>query len=198
MSATPAAPTEGGTPSNVLLLAPPFGQREERLCGELLRPPTDGQFDFVFCCLGSPAEKLDDRVEHAGIEPASTTVVDVDAAARSAAAASAPDHHRSVDVERIQDPGDLLAIGRALSGRLDGEGDPVVCVDSLTDLLQYSSDRELFRFLDVLTDAVERSGGIAHYHMDPEAHDPETIRTLEVQFDAVIDPRESRDRTGEP
>lgn len=148
----------------------------------------------MFCCFRSSAAALDVWDEHVGLEPASKTVIDVDAGARSAPTAGATADRTTV--ERVADPTDLLTIGRLLSRRLDRPGESVLCFRSLTDILQYVEEGVVFRFLDVLTDAVERSDAVAHYHVDPDAHEHETLRTFEVHFDAVIDPREDSDGEG--
>jgi hypothetical protein len=45
---------------------------------------------------------------------------------------------------------------------------------------------DVISFLDAVTTAVADADAKAHYHLDPMAHDSETIWTLEELFDASI------------
>lgn len=179
--------------SNVLLLAPTVGQSEATACGRL-SSATDPETSHLVLVSGlkSPTEQLADWDEHAGARPAETTVVDVSGSARSATAAQSggSDLWPEVTVERVPG-GDLLALGETIDSVLTRSCEPpLVCVRSVTDLLQSADEDDVFRFLEVLTGTVDRAGGTGHYHLDPDVHDPETVRTLAVLFDAVVDLRE--------
>jgi hypothetical protein len=63
----------------------------------------------------------------------------------------------------------------------------VFCFDGVTSLLQYADLQRAFRFLHVVTGRVKTVGGVGHYHLDPEAHDTQTLATLKGLFDAVIE-----------
>lgn len=92
-------------------------------------------------------------------------------------------------VRGVTDPGDLTGIGIAVSEFLDdlpSSADPVVCVDSLTTLLQYSSPERTFRFLQVLFGRVLAADGAVHCHADPAAHDDAVLDQLRDLFDDVV------------
>lgn len=200
MSTTPDSDSEGGgRPSNVLLLAPTMGEYEDRMCGQLLdEPVTDGAHTVLVACRESPDDRLDVRDEQVGPVHGETTVVDVEAVARSAAAATGgqsggPTPDRSdVRIESVSDPTDLIDLGTTLDTclrRPTGSCETVLCFHSLTDLLQYTDRREVFKFLEVLTGNVDRAGAVAHYHLDPSAHDEETIETIAALCDETLDAR---------
>jgi hypothetical protein len=65
-----------------------------------------------------------------------------------------------------------------------------VCFNSVTSLLQYADLQRAFRFLHVVTGRVKTVGGVGHYHLDPDAHDSQTLATLKGLFDAVVEVEE--------
>ncbi len=88
-------------------------------------------------------------------------------------------------------PADLASVGIELSDLLStldasGEAGTAVCFDSLTALLEHTDLQQAFRFPHVVTDRVESAGAVGHYHVDPDAHDRETLATLEGLLDAVV------------
>ena len=72
----------------------------------------------------------------------------------------------------------------------DSDEDISFCFNSITSLLQYADVQRAFRFLHVVTGRVKTVGGTGHYHLDPEAHDRQTLATLKGLFDAVIEVNE--------
>jgi hypothetical protein len=93
-------------------------------------------------------------------------------------------------VERVPES-DLLGLGETLDAALSRSDRPTtLCTWSVSDLLQSADLESVFRFLEVLTRNVHRTGGVAHYHLTTDVHDPETVETLETLFDAVLDLRE--------
>lgn len=90
-----------------------------------------------------------------------------------------------------QSPEDLTGIGITVSERLTEWHDPLgdgslFVFDSLTVLLQYVELKRAFRFLHVLANRVKSTDTVAHYHLDPGAHDAQTIATLSSLFDTVV------------
>jgi len=94
-------------------------------------------------------------------------------------------------VERVGSPGDLTTLGVRITERLDAwETGPtdhrtVVCFDSVSTLLQYTDFQGAYKFLDALVNYVEDAGAIAHFHMDPGAHDEQTVDGLRQLFHSV-------------
>lgn len=90
----------------------------------------------------------------------------------------------------VSDPGNLTAIGlaverclstRAAADRVD------VCFDSLTTLLYYVEIRQPFRFLHALLPTIHDGGGVAHFHVDPAAHDGRARAVVRSLFDAAFE-----------
>jgi len=91
-----------------------------------------------------------------------------------------------------QSPESLTGIGITVSERLTGwhdatpGADTLFLFDSLTVLLQYVELKRAFRFLHVLVNRVKATDTVAHYHLDPGAHDAKTVATLSSLFDTVV------------
>jgi hypothetical protein len=64
-----------------------------------------------------------------------------------------------------------------------------VCFGSLTKLLQYVDLKTAFRFLHVMTRQVKQVGAVAHFHIAPDAHDEQTLATIQSLFDRIVDGR---------
>lgn len=178
---------------NVLLLAPPMDACAEDGCVDLLtrRAPADEDVLYV-TFVQSPDERLDAWGARMGDDrPASVGFVDVGDPSRSAAAAGRTDGGPGspVSVQSVSSPGNLTDLGIKISDFLtDWEADgrhTAVCFHSLTTLLQYADVQRAFRFLHVLTGRVRSIDGSAHYHMDPSAHEEQTVNTLTTLFDGV-------------
>jgi hypothetical protein len=136
---------------------------------------------------------LDEWREHVGRPPAETAVVSVDDGTRSATSGAGPATYGGDGIEAavttVESPDDLTGLGIAVGGQLkrwEGSAAPtLITLDSLTVLLQYVDLKRAFRFLHVMVNRVKGAGGVGHYHMDPAAHDDQTVATLASVFDAV-------------
>lgn len=89
----------------------------------------------------------------------------------------------------ISNPADLTGLEIAVAEFLSewaGDGrETVVCVDSLTVLLQYAELPAAFRFLNSLTSRVWHADATMHVHLDPAAVDDRVLATVAPLFDAV-------------
>ena len=174
--------------SNVLLLAPSLGGKSSEICFDLITqtPPSETNV-LAITFKDTPQEWVDDWMDHEGVSPVRGGVVSV---GQGEATVDDP----SWAAKTIENPSDLTGIGIELSELLSGmataadEDEHIaVCFDSITSLLQYADLQRTFRFLHVVTGRVKTVGGVGHYHLDPEAHDTQTIATLKGLFDAVIE-----------
>ncbi|WP_445677853.1 DUF7504 family protein [Salinarchaeum laminariae] len=67
----------------------------------------------------------------------------------------------------------------------------VVCLNSLTTILQYADDGPALAFLRELLDHCEVAGALTHVHLDPSAIDEQTIEGVRGQVDETVRPDES-------
>jgi hypothetical protein len=95
-----------------------------------------------------------------------------------------------VRVETVGDAEDLTGIGIAVTQLVKqaarSDVPTVVCFDSLTPLLQYSDVERCYRFLDTTTSRLNQVCAVSHAHIDPAAHDEQTLQQLASVFDAVV------------
>lgn len=174
--------------SNVLLLAPSLGSHGTDAGLRLLtRTPPEQTNVLAVSYVDTPAEFVGRWNDAAGAAPARggfVTVGEADSSLDDPAWA----------VRAVENPSDLTGVGIELSELLSGMASAVgddehiaFCFNSVTSLLQYADVQRTFRFLHVVTGRVKTVGGFGHYHLDPEAHDRQTLATLKGLFDAVVE-----------
>jgi len=177
---------------NVLVCCPSFTREEPRACLDLLTP--EGSTDVHALSVlftQSPGDHVDTWQRIAGACPTRMRIVavDADADARSNREVGAADADRAV--ERVGSPHNLTRLGVRITDYLD-EWDSstdrriVVCFQSLTALLQYVDLESAVAFLEVVTARCAATGAVAHYHLDPEAHDEATIDRLSELFETAL------------
>lgn len=183
--------TELSEVSNVLLMAPSLGGQGQEVCLNLLSqtPPSETNV-LTITYTDTPPEWVEHWTDHAGVSPVRGGVVSI-----GQAEASVDDP--SWAVKTVENPSDLTGIGIELSELLSGmataaadDEEIAICFNSVTSLLQYADLQRAFRFLHVVTGRVKTVGGVGHYHLDPEAHDRQTLATLKGLFDAVVEVNE--------
>lgn len=95
-----------------------------------------------------------------------------------------------ITVETVQGAGNLTRIGVTISKYLSdwNEAGRSVgfCFESITPMLHYMEVQQVYRFLHQLTGQLRAMDAIAHYHMDPAAHDDVEIPRFKTLFDAVV------------
>lgn len=183
---------------NVLLLAPSLGDEDSEACSSLLSlAPADRT--NVLCVTFN--QTPDARIEHwradgGPTEPANLGFVVVGEGVRSAAAAGPaaegpPGDDLGPTVVSVSSPADLTGIGIKLGDFFSDWADDgnrlLLCFHTLTTFLQYAELRTVYRFIHVLTGRVRSAGGVAHYHLDPSAHDEQTVNSLLGLFDAAVE-----------
>jgi hypothetical protein len=189
-----------GDASAVLVLAPSLDAHDDEACLDLLTVTEPADENVLSVTITQSADK---RVQlwdaHVDERPVRVGIISAGEFTRSAATATSsspqtpPSQHspESLRIETVSDPGDLTGIGIAISTFLsewaENETQTVACFHSITPLLQYANLQRIFRFLHVLTGRFESMGVVAHFHLDPGAHDQQAISTLTPLFDAVVD-----------
>jgi len=183
-----------GSASNVMLLTPSPGTAGSRAYGDLLsvdRPSEENVLAVVLS--GSPDGWLERWARTVGPEhPANTCFVTAGEQTRSAAATSAAGSALpgNMTIRSVSNPGDLTSLGMRISEQLSEWADEderiVVDFDSLTTLLEYAPRESVFKFVNVLNGRMDAADAVAHYHMDPDAHDDQEISTFKTLMDAVV------------
>ena len=123
-------------------------------------------------------------------------MVSVEDSTRSVAADTGGDGGLSLPgpdapIETVSSPNDLTGLGiritEFLSDWADNDNRTVVCFDSLTALLQYVELDTAYEFLHIITGRMASTDAFAHFHMDPDAHDEQTVEIVTGLMDAVVE-----------
>lgn len=183
---------------NVLLLAPPLGSSDGDACSSLLTGDSSRRVNVLSVTFNqTPDARIEQwRATGGPTDPANLGFIVVGEGVRSAAAAHPPAEGQGPDglgptIASVSSPADLTGIGIELGNFLEDWADDGnelrLCFHTLTTLLQYAELRSVYRFVHVLTGRIRSSRGVAHYHLDPAAHDERTVNTLLALFDAVVE-----------
>ncbi|ACV10832.1 hypothetical protein Huta_0645 [Halorhabdus utahensis DSM 12940] len=176
--------------SNVLCISPEISTSKEECCQELLTRCGIPDRIVGVTVASSPGGRMAEWGN--AINPMTTelTFIDVSHGGRSAAMSAdgfGGQNGALVDVVEVPEV-DLRDIGKEITNQLDSDSNETVavCIDSLTDLLQFESEETLSRFLHVLTTRVNESGVAAHYHIDAHGHPERVFETLSPLFEATV------------
>lgn len=197
--------------SNTVVHSPSFGGGDMRTCIDLLGVRPAEELNALIVTYTQSADRWLSSYDQTGTHrPQNTVVVSVGEsmrstmATRSGSSGARPLIPGEPVIDTLGNPTDLTGLGIKITEYLREfeetrhEGGPRgigFCFDSLTALLQYADQERVFRFLHTLTTWIDQSNAHAHYHLDPDAHDPATIATLEPLFDATVDTTPGPDPT---
>ncbi|WP_238392193.1 DUF7504 family protein [Halorussus amylolyticus] len=179
--------------ASVLVLAPSLHEPTDEACLDLLtldRPSEENVLWVTYT--RSPDSCIQDWLAHAGEQPRNMRFVSVGETTRSASAMSGvTGNGRGEVVDTLSNPGDLTGLGIKLSEVLKewsrNDAPTVACFNSLTALLQYADLQTVYKFLHVLTGRFAAADVTAHFHLDPDACDTQTVSTLTSLFDTVFE-----------
>ncbi|MFB6360829.1 MAG: hypothetical protein ABEH59_05850 [Halobacteriales archaeon] len=133
----------------------------------------------------SPTERIEFWEEEVGELPALTRFVHT-------GELRTPDDTPDPDTVRVvRNPSNLTQLGVEITealGELKDQSEHIgICFRSLSALLQYASPNQAFQFMQVLTDHFKHAGAIGHVHMNPDAHDKQTVATFTQVFDVIVE-----------
>ena len=172
---------EIGEARNVLLCAPSMDGRERGVCRDLLLDGDPSATSVLWVTFRRDARAcVDTWAGERNVEP------------RNAAVIAVGDTGDAVDVEwasveTVSSASDLTGLGIAIGEFLaDWDGDLVVCFDSLTAMLQYVDVETAYEFIHTITGQLYAAAARAHFHIDPTAHDPQTVSAITSLFDATV------------
>jgi hypothetical protein len=175
---------------NVLVLGPLRGRACDSTCASLLTGSEPENVLFV-TLTHSAENRLEVTRQFADHAPERVAVVRVGSSqTRERSALSTATGPAELTVTGVDDPSDLTRLGITISrcrSQWEADAPTTVCVHSLTELLQYADKQRLFRFIHILQAKLDAPNTVAHFHMDPEAHDPQTRSVFRTLFDTVVE-----------
>ena len=175
--------------TNTLVMAPSLSSAKQSTCLSLLEADKRQRLDVLrITYSASPAELVESWRETHGALPGRMGIVVVGDGAGLGRASDA-DLPDSVFVTTAN-PNDVTGLGMRLNNYLsDHESDTqlAVCFDSLTELLQFTDVQSAFKFLHMFTGQLREVDAVGHFHLDPGAHDEQTISRLKPAFDDAVE-----------
>lgn len=178
---------------NTLFLSPVFHSQTDHVCRELLASGTDRPDGVILVATVTSVKRWLDRWnESTDWWPVALGVISTGEFPRSAGVhETLIPAHTNVTVTSVSSPGDFTGLGIEITELLKAwyeEGfDVTLCLDSITVLLQYAETQQVYEFLYVLSRQMASVNVRAHYHMDPSAHDDETVYMIRSLFDSIIE-----------
>jgi len=180
----PDLPTDGSDAETVLLLTPGSKDECDRACARQLHVPGSEREAVIFVTLTeTPDQRVRVLKRYAKRPPARLGVICTGESRRGGAL-----REQGIAIRTVENPDDLARLGVGISDALSSWADDyptTVCFHSLTALLQFVDLSRVFRFVYTLSGRVAASGAHAHFHLDPNAHDDQTVATLRPLFDEV-------------
>jgi hypothetical protein len=176
-------------PRNVLVMAESMSDAKTDTCYELLGGADPADVDLLRVVYHRTPDRLVDEWEqHVGHQPANTVIVGVDDRVQSGTLANGgPDDETGGLTVLAANPNDLTGLGMELNNALTElsktDNDVYVCFDSVTALLQFVDTESAYKFLHMFTGQLHKVDARAHFHMDPEAHETQTVSRLKTTFD---------------
>lgn len=188
--------------SQILLLASGLDKQSHKACAELISSKKADSTLLAVSFTRSVDEQLQTWQPWADDDfPETIGIITVDERVRSTAENSATIttspalSTRPISIETVPSPANLTRLGTLIVDYLSewetDETSTVVCFDSITPLLQYVDSTQVYRFLHTLGGHIRRTNAVAHYHMDPVAHDEQTVALFKSLVDAVVEIEES-------
>ena len=174
--------------TNALVMAPSLSTEKTETCLELQGNGSLAEQDVLRVSYSAaPAELVAEFRDHYGGLPGRMGIIIVgDQPGQPTGDGDLPDE---VFVTTAN-PNDITGLGMRLNNYLndgDGAGQLVVCFDSITEMLQFAEMQPVFKFLHMFVGQIRDADGIGHFHLDPGAHDDQTISRLKPLVDEAID-----------
>jgi hypothetical protein len=164
--------------TNILLEMPSMGGSRE-VCTSLLAEGVDDP-SVLYVSFTQQAQACVEKWEAGGHDAADIGVITVGDASQAV-------ERSGVITETVSSASDLTGLGIQIGQFLSEWDTPVVvCFDSLTSMLQYVDFETAYEFLHAITGQVHAAGARAHFHIDPDAHDPKQVAGITSLFDASV------------
>ncbi|RXK51282.1 DUF7504 family protein [Halorientalis pallida] len=179
---------------NLLVMAPAMSDDKAEQCHDLLSGQAPESVDLVRIVYHrSPDRLVDEWADRVGDPPANTVIVSVDDRAQSGSIGGqtlSGEADGTVEV-LAANPNDLTGLGMELNNALtalsETDNEVYVCFDSVTAMLQFVDTESAYKFLHMLTGQFHKVDAVAHFHLDPTAHDERTISRIKTTFDDMVE-----------
>lgn len=179
--------------TSVLLVAKPSEPAADRACADLLtfdEPSRENVLSVTF------SKTPDDwlalwRQEGGEAIPNRAVFVDGGESSTEAERSAITEAIPGLSIEVLSDaagPMELaLIVGQYLGEWVDTDERTVACIHSLSELFGSFARGEVVQLINALDARLEATDAVVHYHLDPDAHDEQTVAEIRPLFDAVVE-----------
>jgi len=179
--------------TSVLLIAQPSKPAADRACADLLtfdEPSRENVLSVTFS--QTPEERLALWRREVGQDlPKRAAVIDGCGSSPKSDRPTVEDEVPGLSVETLSDaagPMELaLIVGQYLGEWDDTSERTLACIHSLSELLDAFARGEVVQLINALDVRLEAADAVAHYHLDPDAHDEQTVADIRPLFDAIVE-----------
>jgi hypothetical protein len=123
--------------------------------------------------------------------PERAALIDAGRGVRPTAESDVDDLPPEFTLDRLPEHAEPVDLGVAVARRLGGwESTPestVLCLHSVTALIEAFDRDAVISLVDSLNRLCETVDAVAHHHLDPTAHDDETLAMFRPLYDAVVE-----------
>ncbi|WP_251343229.1 DUF7504 family protein [Haloplanus halophilus] len=186
-----------GDASSILLLASSDSDFDDDACIDLLTAGDPAETNVISATVTDPpAERFALWQREVGEQlPARATIVDAGCGRQREVAVGdgviEGGESVGLTVDMLPENAEPIDLGMTLARYLGAwESTPdstMLCLHSLTALLEGFDRDVVISLVSALNDLCDTVGATAHHHMDPGAHDDETVATFRPLYDAVIE-----------
>lgn len=172
--------------TNVLILAPTFAHERRAACSTLLTAESERPISVLAVTYHQP-DKWRAVWRQTDGSPPETTII---AVGEGNVGDSTSEPAEEGPVRVTHSTPDLTNLGIRLTEYVEDHVDEYevrLCFDSISHMLQYADIKRIFRFLHVFIGRLKRAGVHAHFHLDPSAHDQQTVNLIKELFDAIVE-----------
>ncbi len=173
--------------TNVIVMAPSLSDEKRGTCLDLQAAGPAERLDVLHVTYSdTPSELVSQWRDHHGDLPGRMGIVVVGDQPGGRSDDSVPEN---VFVTAAN-PNDITGLGMRLNNYLNDRDDGsqlVACFDSMTEMLQFAELKPVFKFLHMFAGQLRDADAVSHFHLDPGAHDEQTISRLKPLFDDAID-----------
>ncbi|MDY6779270.1 MAG: hypothetical protein SV760_01735 [Halobacteria archaeon] len=177
---------------SILLLGDPFETTTQDICNHLLLSRADdSKRKVIKVSFHTQSDKLVENWSEQGQLPDEGAIIEISSLEDSGGRSGGSTEYPIPMNVRYVNRNDLTGIGIGISESLGAFEDRnvkiAVCFDNLTSAMMNSDGDLVYRFVNTITSRIIQAGATVHYHLDPGAHDSQTVSMLQSSVQMTVE-----------